>query len=175
MIIYHGGLFMKVLVVDDDGNTLNETVSALDLSGYEVSGLSHAVEAFELYKSGKFDVVITDYHMPEMTGLDLLKKIKEFNQDSFIIIITGYAELETAVEAVNNHAYAFFVKPVNLSELIRVLKSIEEKINKGNAKTDDINALVTENIKLKNEYNKLLNMVNGLRDYIIPDNLKKKE
>ena len=67
--------------------------------------------------------------MPEMNGIDLLKKIKEIDSSSRVIIITAYGDLETAKEAINNKAYAFFGKPINFEELISILRDIEKEIS----------------------------------------------
>jgi signal transduction histidine kinase len=68
-------------------------------------------------KDGNFNVIITDIKLPDVGGMSVLELAKEINPDVAVIIMTGYASLETAVNAVNEGAYAYFVKPVNMDEM----------------------------------------------------------
>lgn len=153
---------MKILLVDDDKDCLNDIAEALEPSNYICKKQSSPVEAFRLYKKKKFDVVITDIRMPEMTGIELLKKIKSVNKKARIIIITGFGDLETAVEAINNHAYAFFGKPIDFKDLVETLRDIEKEIDGSYIEDVNYNRLEEEFQSLKSAYDDLIDVVKNL-------------
>lgn len=139
---------MKLLIVDDDSDVLNDVAAAIKPSGYIYDTATNPLKALEMYKQQHFDVVITDVRMPEMSGLELLKRIRKMDPEAKVIIITAFGDLDTAVSAINNHAYSFFGKPVNFAELIAVLRQIEnEEHGMKPGKKDDA--------QLKEEYKKL--------------------
>ncbi|MFC1980686.1 ATP-binding protein [Chloroflexota bacterium] len=80
-------------------------------------GLQSGAEALDTIHSSRFDVVITDIKLPDVGGMEVLELAKEINPDAAVIMMTGYASIETAVDAVNQGAYAYFVKPVNPDEI----------------------------------------------------------
>lgn len=154
---------MRILIIDDDKDCLEDIATALEPSNYDCNTEISAIKAIKRYKEEHFDVVITDIKMPEMNGIEVLKKIKSIDNEARVIIITGYGDLETAVAAINNHAYAFFGKPINFNDLIKSLRNIEFEI-KSNKKIEvDYNHLKEEYKKMKNTYNDLLTLVNNLK------------
>jgi DNA-binding NtrC family response regulator len=152
---------MKVLIVDDDQDCLNDIYDALIPLNYTLIKEISPIEALNKFKSDNFDVVITDIRMPQMNGIELLKNIKKINKEARVIIITGYGDLDTAVQAINNHAYAFFGKPINFEELVEVLRKIDDEI-KLNIKID-YNKLSEEYINLKKSYNEMLDLLKSLQ------------
>lgn len=150
---------MRLLIVDDDKDALADITGALAPTSYELVYTTDPFEAYNQYTKNKFDAVITDQRMPGMTGLELLKKIKEYNIDAKVILITAYGDLNTAVAAINKHVYAFFGKPVNFSELIQTLRTIEKENSENPLTQADYVKLKDENDKLKQAYQELLNYV----------------
>jgi len=92
-------------------------VDGMEDAGYKVSGLDKGAEALEMIRNQPFNVVITDIRLPDINGMEILELAKEIDPDVAVIVMTGYASLETAVEAVNEGAYAYFVKPANVDEI----------------------------------------------------------
>jgi len=107
----------KILVVEDEVGSRLTLCGILEDAGYEVTGVEKGTEALEVIKDGNFNVIITDIKLPDVGGMSVLELAKEINPDVAVIIMTGYASVETAVNAVNEGAYAYFVKPVNMDEM----------------------------------------------------------
>ncbi len=98
----------KVLIVDDDRLIL-KMYSRLP---YDVDTALGPVEALEKVRSGFYEVVVTDYMMPGMNGMDLLREVKRISPETIRVILTGHAELDVALEAVNESlVYRFLQKP----------------------------------------------------------------
>ncbi len=106
-----------ILVVDDEAGTRLTLCGILEDAGYEVMGAGSGTEAQEMIRNNSFDVIITDIRLPDVGGMVILELAKEINPDVAVIVMTGYASVETAVNAVNEGAYAYFVKPVNVDEM----------------------------------------------------------
>ncbi|MFC1909562.1 ATP-binding protein [Chloroflexota bacterium] len=106
-----------IMVVEDETGVRTTLCCILEDAGYRVIGLEWGTEALEGIRTGWFDAIITDIRLPDVSGMEILELAKETNPDAEVIMVTGYASVETAVEAVNQGAYAYFVKPVNPDEL----------------------------------------------------------
>jgi signal transduction histidine kinase len=107
----------KILVVEDEVGSRLTLCGILEDAGYEVTGVEKGTEALEVIKDGNFNVILTDIKLPDVGGMSVLELAKEINPDVAVIIMTGYASIETAVNAVNEGAYAYFVKPINMDEM----------------------------------------------------------
>ena len=107
----------RILVVDDDQGIRDFLEILLSREGYKVKTASGGKEAVALCKKKKFDLVITDLKMPKMDGIDLLRAIKEISPETLVILITGYASGETAVEAMKEGAYDYLEKNFTVDEL----------------------------------------------------------
>jgi signal transduction histidine kinase len=106
-----------IVVVDDEAGTRATLCGILEEAGYKVVGLKKGADALELIKNSPFNVIISDIRLPDVGGLEILELAKEVNPEAAVIMMTGYASVETAVDAVNQGAYAYFVKPVNPDEI----------------------------------------------------------
>ncbi len=106
-----------ILVVEDDLGSRLTLSGILEDAGYDVTGVDKGAEALEVIKDGNFNVIIADIKLPDVGGMSILELAKEINPDVAVIIMTGYASIETAVNAVNEGAYAYFVKPINMDEM----------------------------------------------------------
>jgi len=107
----------NILVVENEVGMRATLCAVLEDAGYKVSGLDKGAEALEMIRNQPFNVVITDIRLPDVDGMEILELAKEIDPDVAVIVMTGYASLETAVEAVNEGAYAYFVKPANVDEI----------------------------------------------------------
>ena len=106
-----------IVVVEDEMGARATLCGILEDAGYEVIGLERGSEALEAIRSSAFDIIITDIRLPDVGGREILELAKEINPDAAVIMMTGYASVETAVDAVNQGAYAYFVKPVDPDEI----------------------------------------------------------
>ena len=107
----------KILVTDDELNTLKTLSANLEDMGYRVATATNGQEALALIRKRGFNIVIADIKLPDISGLEILETAKELNPETAVIMITGHASLETAVNAINEGAYAYILKPVAMSEL----------------------------------------------------------
>ena len=117
----------RALVVDDEHMILKIISDILTKEGYEVKTAFNFDKAFELLKEYPFHVVLTDIRMPEKNGIDLLEKIRAFNSNMPVILMTGFASLETAVKAVQHGAFDYLTKPLDYDKLKSVTKHAFER------------------------------------------------
>ncbi|HUW62506.1 MAG TPA: sigma-54 dependent transcriptional regulator [Candidatus Bathyarchaeia archaeon] len=108
----------RVLVVDDSAPTVEVLERNLAAEGYAVITASTVARAIELLESAPVDLVITDLKMPKVTGLDLVRHVRENYKDTEVIMITGYPTIEGAVEAVKTGADEYLAKPFTDTELL---------------------------------------------------------
>jgi putative two-component system response regulator len=116
----------NVLVVDDDPvirETLHEQLTS---SSYDVTPLESAERALEIMKNRSFDIVLSDIKMPGMSGIEFLKRISEIDPDLPVVLFTGHAGIDTAIQAVVNHAFDFIQKPYTLGHLLRSIEKAVE-------------------------------------------------
>ncbi|MCP3098759.1 sigma-54 dependent transcriptional regulator [Myxococcus sp. K15C18031901] len=119
----------KVLVVDDDSVVLKAVTQILQREGHPVVAIDDAVEGLTAAKDPTIDVVVLDIKMPNLSGMDLLRGIKAERPDVEVIMMTAFATVETAVEAVKAGAYDYLTKPFeNIDEVsLTVAKAAERK------------------------------------------------
>lgn len=119
-----------ILVVDDEGAIRYSVSKTLQRIGYTVHEASSGEEALEMMKKQDYDVVLTDIRMPGLTGVELLKRIKEAAPDSIVILMTGYASLGTAVESLRLGAHDYLIKPSSSQDIRQsVAKGVERAQN----------------------------------------------
>lgn len=118
----------KILVIDDDKDICLLLDKFLSKKGYEVAFETTAEEGIKRLKKENFDLVISDYRLPDDDGLNVIKKIKIINPESAVIIITGYSDVRTAVETLKHGAYDYVTKPLYPDEiLVTVEQAIKDK------------------------------------------------
>ncbi len=129
---------LRILIVDDE-RIIHQTIGDyLSSAGHQVDGAVRAAAAFRLLDSQEYDVVLLDVRMPEMDGLDALRRIQEGWPTLPVVLISGHGSIETVVEALRAGASDFLVKPVGLTELDA---SIERARN--------VNRLLREQVRLR--------------------------
>lgn len=118
----------KILIVDDEKLMRISLESQLKKEGFDVSSVDNANEGLHLIKAEEFDVVVTDLRLPNMSGMELLKEIKNYNQDIIVVIMTAYGTLESAVAATKEGAYDYIAKPFSTDELIiKLQRALQHK------------------------------------------------
>ncbi len=118
----------RVLVVDDEDDITGVLADILEEQGYAVDVASDGDEAWKRAQEDPYDVVITDLKMPRMGGLELLREIRRAEHPSIVIMMTGFATVETAIEALKIGAYDYILKPFKVGELLQVVERAMEKI-----------------------------------------------
>jgi two-component system, NtrC family, response regulator AtoC len=117
----------KILVVDDDPASLASLSEAMFLEGYDVSRAGSGEEALRLDKAAEFDVVITDLRMPGVDGLQVVRTIKNLHPETVLIVMTGFASMETVVDAISAGAYDYISKPFKLEQMrLKVQQSMQQ-------------------------------------------------
>ncbi len=114
-------MLRKVLLVDDEENVRELLGLALRRHGYEVVACATAGEALERYQQENFPAVVLDLHLPDGDGLELLHRLRALNEETQVILITAYAEVRSAVQAMKLGAYDYLPKPFEAAELEAVL------------------------------------------------------
>lgn len=107
----------RVLVVDDEENLRRVTQLKLQQAGYEATTASDGAQALELLARHPQDLIITDLKMPGMSGMDLLRRVKEDYLEVIVIVVTAFGTIESAVEAMRLGAHDYIIKPVNADAL----------------------------------------------------------
>jgi len=127
---------VKILVVDDDNNLRETLVDLLEIEGYKVYQAATSAECLEICASTFFNIILMDYNLPGENGMELIRKIRSFNKDSQIIMITAYASLNAIMEAMQESVYDFLTKPVDFDYLKRTINRALDKyfLEEGNKK-----------------------------------------
>jgi two-component system response regulator HydG len=117
----------KILIIDDDPTICIMLQGLLNKKGFESDIAFSANEGLKKFGNFKPNLVISDFRLPDINGLDLLKQIKSLNPHMPVIIMTSYAEIRTAVNAIKLGAYEYITKPLNPEEILVLIKSAIEK------------------------------------------------
>src|SRR5438093_6021381 len=119
---------LKVLVVDDEESVVFTIKAILQLDGYNVSTTTSGVQARAMVRDTEYDLVLTDLRLEDGDGLDVLKAVRESYPETVTIMLTGYASLESAIQALRAGAYDYLVKPSEVEELrSTVARGIERR------------------------------------------------
>ena len=102
---------MRILVVDDEKNIRQAMATALEVMDHEVATAATAQEALRRMEAGPFQVILLDLKLQQDSGLDLLGEISRRDPNASVVIVTAYASIETAVEAMRRGAFDFLAKP----------------------------------------------------------------
>ncbi|MGP4039397.1 response regulator transcription factor [Gracilibacillus sp. D59] len=157
-----------ILVVDDEPRSrqgIKKTIERTSPDQYEVITAANAAEAIERISHEKIHVLITDIRMPEVTGLELLKKLKEKAKDPVVIVISAYSEFEYAHEALELGVVNYLLKPIAKEKLMEAIdKAIE--LEKQREKTGMFNKIVDDKLLEMQQLSKYNRAVKEAMDYI---------
>jgi PAS domain S-box-containing protein len=161
----------RVLVVDDEQLILKIISDILTKEGYEVVVANNCEKAAEYLRTSNFDVVLSDIKMPIKSGIDLLEEIKKKDPNIPVILMTGFASLETAVEAVQNGAFDYLIKPLDYGKLRSVIEHAADRyeLYKENTRLlSDLKELNTNlELKVRERNRQLENTLNSTIESII--------
>ncbi len=154
---------LRVLIVDDDKTLLSALKSILEQDN-DVTVCNDGNKAIDLCKNEKFDLIITDLMMPGANGLEVLTETRKIDPDSLVVLITGFASLETAVKAIREGAYDYITKPFKLDEIKIIVNNAREKIS-----------LIRENKKLIEDLKNAYEQLNMMKKLLEVNNEKTEE
>ena len=117
----------RLLIVEDEDTLCQSLQRVLEKEGFEVDRCGSAEEAFELLKTRSYHLVITDIILPGISGIELLAKYKKENPQQKVMVITAYASLAAAVEAIKAGACDFLTKPLMHDELKQAVRKALER------------------------------------------------
>jgi DNA-binding NtrC family response regulator len=112
----------RILIVDDDENIRKVVQTILEEEGYAVEQVDTAQKAIEKTKKKYYNIGLIDIRLPDMEGIELLTRMKEYTPRMRKIIITGYPTLQNAIEAVNRGADAYIMKPFDVEKVLDTIK-----------------------------------------------------
>ena len=121
----------KILIVDDEPRILLLMKSLLKANGFEVETAKDGPAALEIVKGGEIQIVVTDLRMSPMDGMSLFKEVKALYPSMPVILLTAYASVETAIEAMKSGIFDYLTKPFKVDDMVACLRRAEEKIAKG--------------------------------------------
>jgi two-component sensor histidine kinase len=148
---------MKLLLIDDEPDVMLSLKDAIEPAGHECVMYQNPLDAIQRFKIDHFDVVITDYKMPQMDGIRVLRSIQSTKPGFPVIILTAFADTPGAIAAVNTGAYAFFQKPVDIKKIFKTLAVIERATLTQRLSAIQIQRLTGENKELMREVHSRLN------------------
>jgi DNA-binding response OmpR family regulator len=114
----------KILIVEDDVVFCKLLTRFLSKNNFEVMDAQNGKDALELMELNDFELAILDYRLPDINGLEILKKLKDQKHASKVILITRYGDEEVADQAIVNGADAFITKPINPTDLLSVIQKL---------------------------------------------------
>jgi len=118
----------KILIVDDEEGIRKVLGISLADRGYTVLTAENAVEALRIFSAEQPDMVLTDIKMPGMDGIELLRRLKEANPDTEVVVITGHGDMDLAIKSLKYEATDFITKPIDDANLDRALQKSRERI-----------------------------------------------
>ncbi len=138
---------MDILVVDDERDICDFLADFLNQDGHNVKTLSDPTKVVATLKKKSFHVIILDLMMPKMSGIDLLQKIRTFDDDLAVIILTGYPTVESASDSIQHGVSAYIRKPFSIDELRTNLYKIAREKGLLLEKESELHRVIGENIR----------------------------
>ncbi|MFC2450049.1 MAG: sigma-54-dependent transcriptional regulator [Flavobacteriaceae bacterium] len=147
----------KILIVEDEKSISNilENILSDEIQGSEITIAENGLDAYKLIEKNDFDLIISDIKMPKLSGNELLTQSLSIKPESVFLMISGHADIDTAVTCLKNGAYDFISKPIDINRLITSVKNALEKKDLQNTK----NSLIKENTQLKKKVSKKYQMI----------------
>lgn len=155
----------KILLVDDEEDIREVLSMALADMGYHILTADNGIAAWQTYNKETPPIVMTDIKMPVMDGIELLRRIKQKNPETEVIMITGHGDMDLAIKSLKNRASDFITKPINVDALEISLKRTREKIltrRKLQEYTQSLERLIREKTELQDNLSNLGLMVGSI-------------
>lgn len=141
----------KILVIDDEESMCDFMEIMLSKEGYSVETVNSPLTAISQIKQNEYDLVIADLNMPEMDGLEVLEEVKKFKKDQDLIVMTAYASVDTAIEAMKRGAVDYITKPFKVDEIkLAIEKSLSRR------KLQQENITLKQQLQEGNSFDKFL-------------------
>ena len=118
---------MNILIIDDDPNARKTLGQILKAKGFEIEEAGAGAEAIAACGAKFFNLALIDVRLPDISGLEVLKAVRGINEDTIAIMMTGYASLDSSIEAMNKGAFSYITKPVNMDQALIVIEKALEK------------------------------------------------
>jgi CheY-like chemotaxis protein len=144
---------LKILLIDDDKRVLSALKSLAAEEGLSVTACENGLDGIRNCREDRYDLVITDLMLPGASGLDVLREARKENPETLVVLITGYASLESAVQAIREGAYDYVAKPFKLEEIRILIHNASERIR-----------LVHENRRLLRELQAAYAQLQGVKE-----------
>lgn len=122
----------EILIVDDDREMCNVIAKFLKKQNYSVQLANSGWEGLSQLMNKRFDVVISDFRMPGMSGIQLIRKVKEVSPHTHIILITAFGDVTTYLDAIDAGAFDYINKPIRMRDLQRAIKLALQEPDVGN-------------------------------------------
>ncbi len=116
----------RILIVDDEASIRDGLVDVLTEEGYDATGLADGTEAIGAISRSSYDVVVTDLRIPGSDGLEVLRRVRDLSPQALVLLITAYASVETAVEALRNGAHDYILKPLIVEDVLSKIHRLFE-------------------------------------------------
>jgi DNA-binding NtrC family response regulator len=120
---------ISILIVDDEESVRDSLYNWFIEDGYRVECAENAKKALSMLESDNFDIILADIKMPGMDGLEMLKRIKSLRKDSIVIIMTAFATVDTAVQALKDGAFDYVTKPFDPDDLSHLIRNASKQIS----------------------------------------------
>jgi DNA-binding NtrC family response regulator len=154
----------KILIVEDEATLREGIATAFRDGGWQVNAAGDGAEAISRLEGEVFDVVVTDYKMPESSGMDVLRRSKQLNEDTAVLIMTAYGTVEMAVEAMKAGANDYVLKPFPLEELeLKVEKALKHRRLLARVEAYDREALIPRFENIIGESSKMQEVFKTIR------------
>ncbi len=145
----------RIIVIDDEKRICDSLKTLLTESGYDVKTFNKSEDASLEIKTGNFDLIVSDIKMPGITGLDILRLARDIDPQALVVLMTGYGSLESAIEAINEGAYDYLLKPVEFPQLELVIKRGLDRRRLGRAKSFLLTELQDKNKALSDRFEEI--------------------
>ena len=120
---------MKILIIDDERAIRNSFRGILEDEGYDVDVAENGQQGCEMVEKEKYDVIFCDIKMPVMDGVETLAKLNSMGIDSAVVMISGHADVDTAVDCIKKGAFDFIQKPLDLNRILITIKNAKDKVH----------------------------------------------